>query len=1694
MILMPEGVAVSENQSPFDLPPSSEFEKTAVFSPADSAAQLVSVLDQYLADLQAGHSPDRAQLLIDHQELAHELADCLAGIEFVHQAAKPVTGIPTQLGDFRIVREVGRGGMGVVYEAEQLSLKRRVALKVLRFGVTADAELMQRFQREAETVAHLHHTNIVPIHAVGCEQGVHYYAMQFIEGESLAAVLVQLGHDRSAGQAVDFRQVAGWMLQAAEALAHAHQRGVIHRDIKPSNLILDPEGTVWLTDFGLAKRADEVTMTAAGILMGTPRYMSPEQAAAARQPIDHRTDIYSLGATLYELATGKPVFDGTTPQGVITQILNTEPVAPRVLQGMLPRDLETIILKSLAKNPVGRYQHARDLADDLRAYLDNRPIRARRATLRERAVRWARKHQRSTLVSAVTAAASLLLILGSWVGWQAYHESLQGRLLFTTDGPTLVAEVLNQAGEPVMPGFPVPNPQPVTLPAGPYQVRFSGPGMLSETWQFDVARGGPQTFPVKMLDRQLGPALNVAGTEPPLVIELDGQTQIVHRTEQGWRLVKGDTLKPVWPADLIKILSPAERELYPRSYVSDGDIDLLQVSNPWSATGTAPGLADPAVDVNGDGRQDLIFASRVSPSLLGVSGSTGQVLWWYRAAPPLPPDYDAVQDPLDPKSSAENAGVIGKPVLVDMNGEPVVIACFVSMQSHLRTTSGKAYSPGQKFFMEAVAARTGTRIWRSVFDLPELAQKSSQEVIRLFPPSPVIKTLSGRETILLHVGTRIFAWDLETGKERWQPYEMGATPVQLAQYSDLDGDGESEALLVFLKEASYGSLTLKAVSLKTRELLWEQTCRTPLSLNQLEWFTAGNELVWIVDLNGDGRGEVLVPVRDDWGKWGRHWYGLELLEGATGTRRWTQRLRLLGQFSGSGLSVPVRVLVGPDLDGDAHADLFAVSTGSEVRSIYDTPSAAQIDAVSGQDGRHFWRQRQKIAENMTSAQPGTTTPHWWQSGDEGWPQLIVPVGQGVGGQPISYVYAANTGRLIQTLPEVADPQIADINSDGIPDIWYLSKSPSVQRMTVLKGMPPVHWRRPGTWRLAADFDADGTVDFLEFRSKHLAGRCGRDGHILWETRLVRTGPPYTLVDLNQDGVDDIVVFENDSRRNRTLKFVRYESHTVLAGFSGKTGQRIWTSPDCGLRDSGSSMTGGYDDEQYSIPMLGSRDLDGDGRPEILVAAYFDDASAITLAAFSGQEQSLLWKVPVDENCLHGRAAFDRIFHDLNGDGVLDVVLSAPKMRDEFFGNLTIAGLRAYSGRDGQPLWKDRLADQFPIDSIMRLTHPLLGDLDGDGVAEVIVAARETKGFDPAASRCRCELIVLDGRSGERRWSWPWMTDGSFQLWRPILVNLDGDRTRCVCLGINEVPQYAPQIIILESTGVVRRRMPVSWVDFWSSLWGRDLDGDGREELIFRSKDELQAYREMDQSILWKQSGVANWFRLVQPRVGAAAPADILTFQYGEGAALGLDAASGAVRWRVEPPQQSNQAMRAELMVPTDPTEHKASISVDALGESTLEQTIWQTESNARFRAPPAQPMTYAAFEDPDKYRPLPWVPNHQRPWTSPGAPRKPVGSDDWISLLLVIVVIARCLFWIRQNRWRWALTYLAIAPLISLVAAVIMLSVNSGQLDVDEHYLWSGWAWILLHGTIILGSLTVAVTVLVWLAHRLRTWLRRRKS
>jgi WD40 repeat protein/tetratricopeptide (TPR) repeat protein len=416
------------------------------------------VADEFLRRQREGERPDVEEYVARYPQAAEILRTVLASLRLLDcsrsahaDAAAGLEEGPAEvqctLGDFRIVREVGRGGMGVVYEAVQMSLGRPVALKVLPFAAALDARRLQRFKNEAQAAACLHHTNIVPVFAVGSERGVYFYAMQLINGQTLASVIAQLRQRQNEEEPTDpqrtsahspappatgatgemdtplaqalstqrstrspafYRSVARLGMQAAEALEHAHQVGVVHRDIKPGNLMLDVRGNLWVTDFGLAHMQSDTRLTMTGDLVGTLRYMSPEQALAQRVVVDPRTDVYSLGATLYELLTLRPVFAGSDRQELLRQIAFDEPQAPRRINRAIPNELETIVLKALAKNPAERYTTAQELADDLGRFLRDEAIRARRPTLVQQVRRWARRHR--PVVASLASVAALLVV------------------------------------------------------------------------------------------------------------------------------------------------------------------------------------------------------------------------------------------------------------------------------------------------------------------------------------------------------------------------------------------------------------------------------------------------------------------------------------------------------------------------------------------------------------------------------------------------------------------------------------------------------------------------------------------------------------------------------------------------------------------------------------------------------------------------------------------------------------------------------------------------------------------------------------------------------------------------------------------------------------------------------------------------------------------------------------------------------------------------------------------------------------------------------------------------------------------------------------------------------------------------------------------------------------------------------------
>ncbi len=452
-----------------------------------SSSSRDELLEQLAADFverhRQGKRPPLSEYTDRYPDLAADIRDLFPALVQIEKLkpsdatadferpATPALANLERLGDYRILREVGRGGMGVVYEAEQESLGRHVALKVLPSSALLNPTYLARFRREAQAAGRLHHTNIVPVFGVGECGGIQYYAMQFIHGEGLDKVLADVrrlrrplgadeaqpteasvAHSLMTGQfnppiAADpgkpnerpdpssltsrlspggpeaeyYRGVARIGVQVADALAYAHRQGILHRDVKPSNLLLDLQGTVWVADFGLAKAEGTEELTHTGDIVGTIRFMAPERFEGESLP---QSDVYGLGLTLYELLTLRPAFDDTNKGRLIDRVQNEPPRPPCKLDPRIPRDLETLVLKCLAKDPGERYATAETLAEDLRRFLADRPIRARRATAAEQAWRWCR---RNPGLAGLSAAVLVLLLVGA-VGSSVFALSLQREL------------------------------------------------------------------------------------------------------------------------------------------------------------------------------------------------------------------------------------------------------------------------------------------------------------------------------------------------------------------------------------------------------------------------------------------------------------------------------------------------------------------------------------------------------------------------------------------------------------------------------------------------------------------------------------------------------------------------------------------------------------------------------------------------------------------------------------------------------------------------------------------------------------------------------------------------------------------------------------------------------------------------------------------------------------------------------------------------------------------------------------------------------------------------------------------------------------------------------------------------------------------------------------------------------------------
>lgn len=1510
--------------------------------PTDAvAAEMLEILDQHMADLKAGRAVSRAELVARHPHLASQLDACLAGLEFIHENETQTPGEFHRLGDFRIIREVGRGGMGAVYEAEQISLHRIVALKIMRFGSVSDPEAIERFQREAETVAKFHHTNIVPIFAVGVDHGVNYYAMQFIEGPSLAQVL----SDRP--QSITPHQVAQWGLQASEALSHAHLRGVVHRDVKPSNLLLDAENRLWLTDFGLARKLDNVTLSIAGAIIGTPRYMSPEQATATVKRVDYRSDIFSLGATLYELLTGVPAFRGDTPMAVIHNILTAEPVPVRVLSPTTHRDLETIVMKCLAKEPRDRYESANDLSADLRAWIDGRPIQARRANVVERSVRWLRRQQRSVKLAVAVATATVLVTLASIAAWLAYEAAGQGSLQLGAATPPLLVEILDQAERPLRVET-APMQNPVKLSAGTYQVRVSAEGELSESYDARIMPGKDLEFSLDS-DAQLLWRRRDIERSFDITPSGDGHTLI------NWTNTGLEMWKRFPPQTLSTSLVPAS---LPRPAEAPGVIwPWIPPGSPTSGYGPfdlRPWVAQPKLDVDGDGQLDLIFAARHQAWIAAISGATGQVLW-------LAARGRDVTEVLPPTGSFPSppiiSSVLNDPVLdhdCDHDGVPDIVAIFAETEASAAPNNNR---PAVRCWIEAISSSSGQTIWR--FDIPAeyLAIEPNEKApidLRWYvgyeagysaggggsamigrhrvrtggwrferrgahgyrPAAFVSFTIGSMPRLGIVAGSTFFSLDPTTGSPADEPIELGIRPGRICQWGDLDGDGNPDmAMIQAVSNAPTGArVRLVAWSPSQRRQLWNRL----LDADWPQMPAASIEAPkWplVCDLDGDGKCEVIAPD-------GRSpaatttsfvvsqvpWGGLSVIDGATGQTRWSQRLVTMDcQVD--------HVIDGPDVDQDGCRDLLvATLVGEEFRTY--------VDALSGRSGQKLWTNSTTPPSDNNSSQEFYLAPlAWWSAGADGWPQLLVHIVSGGfgAGQNMVGVFSARDGHTTRVGHNITSMRPADMDGDGVPDLlMYNSHTPHSSDnggvLHCLRGVQSEAWAQLGDrGEPQCDFDGDGIRDLIAgWPDSALEATSGSSGKTLWRTEInsdyrefqtrSAAANPDAVGDLDGDGIGDLLGWTFVSRYR--------EKAQPFFAISGKTGRRLWTAQDIGVQI------------VHKVLAAESLDLDGDGQLEVLFVASLDygyqlrqsistQDSQLWMFVCSGQTGKLRWARPLstayDGNPdtylqvnLDGPPLSPSVA-DINGDGVQDILLPLvmPNGRE--------LATSARSGRDGAELWSRPFAtDPNRRAAFSDWIPPTVCDLDGDGRVEVV--AVETRYFEAAgeqASRFR-EVSALTGDSGREIWksSIEIPTAAQYsqvhrftEMARAQVLRADANAQQIAVLTAGA----ADQISVFDKAGV-RRTWGNNEGPPLEGLWVCDVDRDGRDDIITLAHNKLRALTAADPSSpLWTHTldslGLQRVLGL-QPASETGPPVMAIGRDASDNSVLGIDLATGERIWTV----------------------------------------------------------------------------------------------------------------------------------------------------------------------------------------------------
>ena len=1463
-----------------------------------SNSKLDQILDQYLNDMQQGRACSRAELLAKHPDLASDLSECLDGIEMIAGLDTCSNSVPQQMGDFSISEPIGQGAMGVVYRAEQISLKRPVALKVLRYAASGK-QASKRFEREAELVATLQHPHIVPVYAFGQHESLNYFAMQLIDGESLSQWSARPETER------DPKTLATWVAQVARALAHAHGRDIVHRDIKPSNLLKDKQGKIWLTDFGLARRFDDVRMSMTGAMLGTPNYMSPEQASPGRHPIDYRTDIYSLGATLFELLTGRTVFQADTPHAVLAQVLTED--APSLSESIpgCSRDLETILIKCLASEPIGRYQTADQLADDLEAFVADRSIKARRPGPIERATRWRRQNQKavSWATTAVAAAISLLAIgLATWSSWKSSH---QGTLKIDSDEGPFVGRLISEDGE-ATPAFTIPTQQKIAIDAGQYQLQMWTGGRFGESQDLFVDRGQHTTISTKLPELGAFPDRTVEGIPQAWRRPVGDAIVLFH--EKGITAVDGTTGKDLWTTDAADIIkNESKPKASKRSLTAE---EKLVRSFHWNwnrnqvrdyTDARIPRITDSFPDVNSDQTADLLVACQKQPILFALDGASGKRIWRYGAVPTLDKDDKGFQH--------SRTGCLGQAQLIsdiDNDGVVDVIASFYSSD----------YSFGDRIYrwQDAISGKTGKRIWRlempeTWFDPKNLLLPSShisfgekrdfrhrsasgtswqyrnepafrrsrnQDTPIMSWPSQLVRssnnTQASTDLIFTICGSRLTCVRAIDGKpskfNAGKPLELGFF-CALAPVLVQNNTGQPIGLLLCEQVALPDKNTntpaqtrFTMLSTETAKSLWQYdaVCDPGYTGVTPDW-------PLVEDINGDGIPEIIIGDGADLEK--AFYQGasclasLQTLDAISGKPLWQphQRAKIRGQER-----QVHNLLTGPDADGDSWKDIYVVSPMHQ-NATSTTPVSIFIDVVSGMTGQRI----RTIQSRLPTADEGIDlqTPRWWGTSSDGSPQMLVATKDfdGQSERQSTFLIPTGTGEITHIGNQLEHPFLIE-TTNGQKNL--LAHKPrnrnniaATGQLISIESRSRQAFKTIGQkYRTIDDLDGDGVKDLVSQRQGLLRALSGKTGEELWLSEM-KIGSQDVVPaggDVDADGVQDIL--------NWSSFYYRGSHRNKLDLLSGRTGQKRWT-------------TTVVNDDSGARPACYCRDLDVDGNMEILIlyrptTSRFQTRPSLRLACFDGLTGDSEWELEVSpadsEDISPHRQHRSRPIHfaDVNSDGKLEIVCSRFSSTD--------TQLLSVFNCNGQKLWDRSLSD---VPASFPLRTELIAVIAGSNVQgmpkQPPKIARASSTENNGQPKWTVSLDWFDGESGKRVSTWsgvgrlrryPRLSGDPPGIWNGIpFTVLDGNKAY-TGLCVQDRNSNKMELVVLDSSSspatevqrveVVQPENVGRGYAWTGQFLVEDINADGRTDVVYHDGNDLVAKTLVDGKEIRRRAVPADW--------------------------------------------------------------------------------------------------------------------------------------------------------------------------------------------------------------------------------------------